>query len=83
VEQEVFSHVDKVEILWQAYKERMGISEFSHMYFNLSSLITTHTYLGDLELPFSKEEIDIIVANLPNDKSPGPDGFNGESITHI
>jgi hypothetical protein len=78
VGQEVFTHDDKAEILWHAFKERMGMSEFSHMYFNLNSLITADANLEDLELAFSKEEIDRTVANLPNDKSPGPDVFNGE-----
>lgn len=36
--------------------------------------------LSDLEATFTKEEIDGIIADLPNDKSPGPDGFNNEFI---
>jgi hypothetical protein len=36
--------------------------------------------LAALEAPFSKEEIDSIIANLPNNKSPGHDDFNGEFL---
>jgi hypothetical protein len=31
-------------------------------------------------LPFSNEEIDAIVLDLPNDKAPRPDGFNGHLV---
>jgi hypothetical protein len=27
-------------------------------------------------LPFSSEEIDVVILNMPNDKAPGSDGFN-------
>jgi hypothetical protein len=29
------------------------------------------------KLLFSNEEIDNIIKHMPNDKAPGPDGFNG------
>jgi hypothetical protein len=33
--------------------------------------------LGDLSTPFTNEEIDLVVAHMPNDRSPGLDGFSG------
>jgi hypothetical protein len=36
--------------------------------------------LDSLEQEFSTDEIDDIIKKLPNDKSPGPDGFSNEFI---
>jgi hypothetical protein len=33
--------------------------------------------LQQIEVPFSKEDIDKVVMRMPTDKAPGPDGFNG------
>jgi hypothetical protein len=33
--------------------------------------------LSNVEIPFSHEEINNIIKRMPNDKAPGPDGFNG------
>jgi hypothetical protein len=76
----VCKHEDKASILWEAYKERLGTSRFTHMYFDLQELLSESENLDWLEEPFLKEEIDKIVQELPLDKSPGPDGFNGEFL---
>jgi hypothetical protein len=73
-------HEDKAEILWQAFRERLGTSEFSQMHFNLSELIQEADKLEDLVTPFTTEETDSIIKNLPLGKSPGPDGFNSDFI---
>jgi hypothetical protein len=69
-------HEEKEKKIWEAYKERLGTSEFTHMYFNLAELLQRQEGLEILQEPFQKEEIDSMVQNLPMGESPGPDGFN-------
>ena len=42
--------------------------------------MTNNVSLNELEAPFSKQEIGNILAELPNNKSLGLDGFNNEFI---
>jgi hypothetical protein len=73
---EVTKHNHKAAILWNAFKDRLGQSVHTEMMFDLNNLITP-TDLSVLEAPFSHEEIDNIINQMPNEKAPGPDGFNG------
>jgi hypothetical protein len=54
------------------------VSEFSHIYFDLSDLIQPVGNLDGLMSPFQQGEIDIIIKVLKSGKSPGPDGFNSD-----
>jgi hypothetical protein len=74
----MFDHETKASILWESFKERLGMSEFTHMYFDLSSLLHRTLDLDVLEEPFTQEEINGIIKGLPSDKSPGLDGFNSD-----
>jgi hypothetical protein len=68
-------------ILWDAIKERLGQSEFTSMSFNPDFFfLESNSDLAWLEEPFTRDEIDVVVKNLRNDKSPGPHGFNNEFI---
>ena len=60
-----------------AYKSRMGVSLNPQMHFDLQHLIQLDVDLSSLVEPFTIEEIDQVVKNMPADKAPGPNGFNG------
>lgn len=74
------AHEAKALILWEAYKERLGVTDYQDMVLDLQTLLGAPFGLSSLEEPFTHEEIDQVVAHLPSDKSPGPDGFNTDFI---
>jgi hypothetical protein len=71
-------HKDKELILWEEFRERLGTTDFSSFTIPPTNLMQAGQNLEHLEERFSQAEIDNIVKNLPNHKSPGPDGFNNE-----
>jgi hypothetical protein len=73
----VQDHSGKEDLLWSAFKNRLGFSTQVTMLFNLDTLVTPRDNLEPLGAPIYKEEIDSVVKRLPSDKAPGPDGFNG------
>jgi hypothetical protein len=72
----VTDHDQKTNLLWEAYKNRLGVSEFTGISYNLSELLTEHS-LDHLDTDFNSEEIEHVIKTLPNSHAPGPDGFNG------
>ena len=75
------THKDKEDLIWQEFKERLGVTEFNGFTIDPSSLIqgtVSPELFNHLESNFTQQEIDSVIKNLPNYKSPGPDGFNNE-----
>jgi hypothetical protein len=63
-------------MLWTSFKDRLGQSKGDVILFDLQSLIHSVPMPG-LNDPFGTGEINALVKELPIDKAPGPDGFNG------
>lgn len=72
----VTEHGEKCALFYNEFKKRPGSSVDISMQFNLQELILQNVNLEHLSLPFSGREIDEVILDLPNDKAPGPDGFN-------
>jgi len=73
----VEDHTGKEALLVQAYTQRPGTSNPMRMMFDLPTLIDPTENLDHLTLPFTIEEIDSVVKEMPVDRAPGPDGFSG------
>jgi hypothetical protein len=72
----VTDHNEKCALFFQEFKRRLGTTVDISIQFDLQSIIHMHDDLEHLALPFSVEEVDKVVLELPHDKAPGPDGFN-------
>jgi hypothetical protein len=55
----------------------MGTSIGIQKLFGLHILIPRIDGLKEIVIPFSTEGMDVVVSNMPPNKAPGPDGFNG------
>jgi hypothetical protein len=69
-------HEEKASLLWESFRDRLGQCEYHSMHFDMDSILMPINDLDESVLPFSNDEIDEVVSNLKNDKSPWLDGFN-------
>lgn len=76
----ITDHRGKEAILYEVYKERLGQSSTVNMKFDLPSIVKKIDGLDVLTVPFTREEIDQVVKEMPGDRAPGPDGFNGSFL---
>jgi hypothetical protein len=70
-----FNHDNKAAIIWNSFKDRLGVTTNLIMSFNLDHIVQSHD-LSQMDTPFSMEEIEDVMKEIP-DRSPRPDGFNG------
>jgi len=78
---QVTNHEQKAGLLWANFKNRMGVSEFSNITYDLNNLLDRHD-LRQIEGTFDDTDFEAVVKSIPLDHAPGPDGFNGKFIRH-
>lgn len=61
----VFDHNGKAAVLWNVYKNRMGVSEQPCMVYNLANLFQEKMDLSFLCDQITTKEIDDVIKNLP------------------
>jgi hypothetical protein len=63
----VTSHPKNAALLWEEFKKRLGDSIQIEMHFNLQNLVVAHD-VEQLDELFTKQDIDLIVKNMPSDR---------------
>jgi hypothetical protein len=72
----VSSEEDKEEAVYSHYKRILGTPYQRQHSLQLEELLPTIDLTG-IDACFSEDEIWAAVKDLPSDRAPGPDGFNG------
>lgn len=75
----VTNHEHKVGILWEAFKNRLGVTEFQGIAYDLTRLLE-RVQLDHLADDFNVEEIKAVISDMPLNHAPGSDGFNSKFI---
>jgi len=73
-------HSAKANLIWDSFKERLGVSSFQSVNFHLPTFIHLVNDLSFLVNPILKDEID---SDLPFDKAPSPDDFNIDFLRDV
>jgi hypothetical protein len=68
----VSDHDEMPGLLWSECRERLGTSVPIQMQFDLAWLITRVYGTEELTTPFLKEEIDLVIKEMPAERAPGP-----------
>ena len=67
----VTNHSAMVGMFLQDFKYRMGCTDGICMGFNLDTLIKRVDWLEELSRPFSDEEINLVIKQMPSDRAMG------------
>ena len=73
----VISRENKSALAFNHFSNLMGSPSIRTRAINWEELGYEHHDLEDLDAPFTSQEIEAIIKDMPSEKAPGPDGFIG------
>jgi len=73
----VISQENKLSLIHNHFSSIMGTPSTRSKAINWNELGYTHHDLEDLDAPFTDQEIEAVIKDMPMEKAPGPDGFIG------
>lgn len=71
------SQENKSTLAYNHFSNLMGTPSIRTKAINWTELGYVHNELEDLDAPFTAQEIETVIKNMPAEKAPGPDGFIG------
>jgi hypothetical protein len=74
----VTSHEEKQAIAQSHFTTAIGLRDNNLLLFNWNALGLATPNLEVLDDPFTEEEVKQAIMEMPSDKAPGLDGFNGK-----
>ena len=77
-DQVITDHDGKAAAMYNFYNVLIRTSVDRNRTINLDELNITAHELGQLDAPFSEDEVWSTIRQLPSNKAPGPDGFTGQ-----
>lgn len=66
----ITDHEQKASFIYESFRNRLGVSEFTDIIFDLTSFIEPQQ-LDGIDSEFSPDEIDKVIKLLPNNHAPG------------